>query len=85
MPPSLAQSGAPEIPGRVAEDRSGGRVLMEARPWKCPGISNLKSSRPDIGKGLLRNTINAHPFRIGGVDSAGTWYQESVSLVTYMV
>jgi hypothetical protein len=64
-PLSLAQSGGPDIPGRVAEDRSGGRVIMEAKRWKRPGISNLNSSCPDIGKRLPQDTIDAHPPRIG--------------------
>ena len=56
MPPGLAQS------RRVAEDRSGGRVTLQARPGKPSGISNLNPSCLDIGRTPPKGTIDAHPF-----------------------
>jgi hypothetical protein len=70
---------------RVAEDRSGGRVRRVARPGRDFAISNLESSRADIKNSSWKNTINAHSLRIGGVDSAGSRYRESVSAVTHML
>jgi len=62
VPFSLTHSGEPEFPRRVAEDRSGGRVLSEARPWERFEISNLETSRPDTWKRLLEGTLYAQPF-----------------------
>jgi len=78
VPPSLEHS------RRVAEDRSGGRVLLEAGPGKRSGISNLYPSRLDIGQTPPKGASIAHLF-VSVAGFCGILYRESVSHVTYMM